>query len=348
MLTRVATVTALSAFALLAASAPAGAAGGWGYTDCSQQPNPGCELGAGKPGSGGQHGGPGGWQSSGSQSGGGHSHSGGNGGGSAGSSGGDTISGGDANMTNCAYRPSDYQPPSNAVPADFQLPSSAAAAAVPAVFHLAARTDLQQPAATTASSPGGGWYVYQCSGPGWHDALYRPPVWIPSGQQPTAAAQPSPADLAQQAHNQLHLPTPGIEANPRGEQLVTVPTWLWLDRNTFHPVTATASVPGVSVTAVASPTSVSWAMGDGDTVTCNGPGTPFGPGSDPRAASPDCGHTYRRSSAAQADQAFPVSVTVHWTVTWSGAGQGGAFPDMTTTANSQFRVAEAQALNTGG
>ena len=40
--------------------------------------------------------------------------------------------------------------------------------------------------------------------------------------------------------------------------------------------------------------------------------------------------------------------TVHWTVTWSGAGQGGTFPDLTTTSTAAFEVAESQALNTSG
>jgi hypothetical protein len=104
----------------------------------------------------------------------------------------------------------------------------------------------------------------------------------------------------------------------------------------------------VSVTATATPTSVVWSMGDGSTVTCTGAGSPFHPGTDPKASSPDCGHTYRTSSASQAGQAFPVSATVHWTVTWAGAGQGGVFPDLTTTGNAAFRVTESQALNNGG
>jgi hypothetical protein len=149
------------------------------------------------------------------------------------------------------------------------------------------------------------------------------------------------------AYNQLRLPTPAIAANPAGEQLVNLPTWLLLSSGWVR-VSATASVPGVSVTAVATPTSVSWSMGDGSTVTCTGAGTPFQPSKDPKASSPDCGHTYRTSSASQPSQAFPVVATVHWTVTWSGAGQGGTFPDMTTTGNAAFRVAESQALNNDG
>ncbi|WP_285491131.1 hypothetical protein [Amycolatopsis taiwanensis] len=172
-------------------------------------------------------------------------------------------------------------------------------------------------------------------------------MWIPDDQQPGATQLPSPAELAAMARKQLRLPTPTIAANPTGDQLVNLPTWLWLSSG-WGPVSATASVPGASVTAVARPTSVSWSMGDGDTVTCTGAGTPFRPGTDPTAPSPDCGHTYRTSSANQPGQAFPVTATVHWTVAWSGAGQGGTFPDMTTTSTATFRVAESQALNNGG
>ena len=46
--------------------------------------------------------------------------------------------------------------------------------------------------------------------------------------------------------------------------------------------------------------------------------------------------------------AHPVTATVHWAVTWSGAGRAGAFPDMTTTVATTFPVAESQAVNTGG
>jgi hypothetical protein len=41
-----------------------------------------------------------------------------------------------------------------------------------------------------------------------------------------------------------------------------------------------------------------------------------------------------------------VTATVHWSVTWAGAGQGGVFPDLTTTATVPVPVAESQALTT--
>lgn len=198
-----------------------------------------------------------------------------------------------------------------------------------------------------APGQGGAWYTYQCSGQGVRDALYRAPVWIPDGQAPGAAPLPSPEELAQQARSQLRLPVPRIVSNPAGTKLVNLPTWLWLDRGGWGARSATASVPGASVTAAATPASASWSMGDGTELTCTGPGTPFPADADPQAASPDCGHTYLRSSAGAPGQAFPTSATVHWTVTWSGMGAGGTFPDLTTSASAPFRVAEAQALGTG-
>jgi hypothetical protein len=160
-------------------------------------------------------------------------------------------------------------------------------------------------------------------------------------------AQPSPAELAQQARSQLRLPTPKVKANPAGDQLVNLSTWLWLDRGGWGPVSATAEVPGVSVTAVATPTSVTWSMGDGGSVTCTGPGSPFPAGGDPKGTSPDCGYTYHTSSAGRPGDAFPVTATVNWTVTWSGAGQGGTFPNLTTSESVAFRVAESQGIATG-
>ncbi|WP_413810548.1 hypothetical protein [Streptomyces sp. OE57] len=177
-------------------------------------------------------------------------------------------------------------------------------------------------------------------------------MWIPDGPQDDGGLPISPAALAEQARSQLRLPSPKIKASPADEQLVTLPTWLWLEPGAWRRMSATASVPGVSVAAVARPTSVDWTMGDGGSKVCHGPGTPYRPSqasrrsSYPRKSSPDCGYTYHSSSAGQPGDAYPVSATVHWSVTWSGAGQSGSFPGLTTTSTASFRVVESQAVNT--
>lgn len=316
----------------------------WGSVDCGQSPTPDCQLGAGKGGGAGTPGGiPGG-----TTPGPGSSRSGGGSGGNNGPSG-DVILGGNPNLANCSYTPSNYQPPTGATPTAWTRRLAPGGVTVqPAVLLLPAAAGGAVPVRPAASpTPGqsGTWYVWKCTTPGLANAFYRPPVWIPNPPQPGAAG-PSPAELAQMARQQLRLIAPRIAVNPAGEQLVNLPTWLWLSGG-WAPISATASVPGVSVTAVAAPTSVDWSMGDGSVVPCPGSGTPFVPGTDTRASSPDCGYTYRTSSASQPNQAFAVTATVHWRVSWSGAGQTGVFPDLTTSATAALRVAESQALNTG-
>lgn len=179
--------------------------------------------------------------------------------------------------------------------------------------------------------PSAAWYEGLCSTTG----LITTPVQVPTV---------TPAVVARLARSQLGLPDPDLAASPRGDQLVHLPTWLWLEGG-WDTVTTTATVPGVSVTATARPRLVTWSMGEGGTVGCTGPGTPFTPGANPRAASPDCGYTYHRSSAGHPNDGFMVSATVHWSVGWSGAGQSGTFPDLTTTGTTSFHVVESQALN---
>ncbi|MFI5808581.1 hypothetical protein [Streptomyces sp. NPDC051561] len=154
--------------------------------------------------------------------------------------------------------------------------------------------------------------------------------------------------MAQQAVQELVLPKPVIRMNPdeKFAQLVRVPTWMWLDRGAWKPVSETVAVPGVSVTAKATPRSATWVMGDGTTVVCKGAGTPYSAKFAADAKSPDCGHTYRRSSAGKRGEAYVVSVTVGWDVEWQGGGEQGVVPGMQTQAQMPLRVAEAQALVT--
>jgi hypothetical protein len=170
-------------------------------------------------------------------------------------------------------------------------------------------------------------------------------VWLPAGA-PGTAPIPAPAVLGQQATNQLTLTVGTIDASPAasGEQLVNLPTWVWLAD--WQPVTATAAVPGESVTATARPVSATWTFGDGSQVTCAGPGTPYTAGDSPSSPSPTCGHTYTESSADEPGGVFPVTVTVRWALTWAGGGETGTEPALQATATTAFRVAESQAVNT--
>jgi hypothetical protein len=158
----------------------------------------------------------------------------------------------------------------------------------------------------------------------------------------------APVVLAQTARRYLPLPAPGIRTSPAAaDQVVNVPTWLWVDPATWGPRSATASVPNETATVTATPVRVTWTMGDGRRVVCAGPGTPYSPG-DPARPSPDCGHVYRRSSAGQGGLAYPVAATTSWRISWVASGvvaASGTLAPLERTATTSLRVAEAQTVN---
>jgi len=167
--------------------------------------------------------------------------------------------------------------------------------------------------------------------------------WLPNSQPAVA-----PEVLAQEAYRQLPLPQPQIGVNPVAgrEQFVNLPTWLWVSPTTWGIRSATASVPGLSATATATPITVTWTMGDGGQVVCHGSGTPYSPRYSARSASPDCGYVYRHSSARATSGAYTLTAVTTWQVTWtSTSGATGSLPPITRSSQISVRVAEAQALN---
>lgn len=184
----------------------------------------------------------------------------------------------------------------------------------------------------------GDWYVRRCFDASGQE-VQNYSVWI---------ADVDPAVLAAEAKKELPLPRPAVATSPEagGDQLVGVPTWLWIEGG-WAPASATASLPGVSVTVTAVPESVTWDMGDGSKVVCRGPGTPYDDARKNDEQKTDCSHTYRRSSAGQPGDRYPVAATLSWRVSWSASGVpgGGSLGAVTRTTRFGLRVAEAQALN---
>lgn len=156
-----------------------------------------------------------------------------------------------------------------------------------------------------------------------------------------AAPPPTPAELGARASAQIPLDAPTVHLTPGPGKtgLVGLPTWLWVDATpaTWGPATATAAVPGLSVTATAIVDRITWTMGDGAVVTCTTPGTPYTPAQGARP-SPDCGHTYARPGI------HTVTATTHWTLTWIGGGQTGTLAATRTTVVPDIRTGEMQAL----
>ncbi|MHB1584551.1 MAG: hypothetical protein ACYCU7_09105 [Acidimicrobiales bacterium] len=187
----------------------------------------------------------------------------------------------------------------------------------------------------------GQWVFPACAGPGAIDPM--PAVWVTGAVPAAGGFQVAPVVVAEQAAKTLGLSSPVIEMAPSDghPQLVNVATWLWVSPATWHPLTATASAGSVTTTATATPTKVVWDMGNGSTVTCDGPGIPYDP-SRPDATT-DCSYTWAAAGT------YTVTATIYWSVTWAATGAAGggtlgvqAGPAAAVTVD----VVQSEAINT--
>ena len=202
--------------------------------------------------------------------------------------------------------------------------------------------DPQAQAVLGAGGPTPGqWIIPVCAGPGVIDPM--PPFWVTGAKPVATTVQVAPVLVAEQAAKTLGLTSAVIEmAPPDGHpQLVNVATWLWVNPSAWHPVAATATAGPVTTTAVATPTKVVWDMGDGHSVTCDGPGTAYDSSSPD--ASTNCSYTWPTAGT------FTVTATIYWSVTWAAAGAAGggslgvqAGPAVAVTVH----VVQSQAINT--
>jgi hypothetical protein len=144
----------------------------------------------------------------------------------------------------------------------------------------------------------------------------------------------------------LRGPVIGIAPRPGGSGLVGLPVWMWtsVTPSTWGPVEATASVPGVAVTARAQASRITWSMGDGAAVVCAGPGTPYERRYGTRS-SPTCGHLYVRASRDRPRGIYPVAATTTWIVSWSivGGDLGGTVVT-TRRSTTAVRINELQVV----
>lgn len=155
---------------------------------------------------------------------------------------------------------------------------------------------------------------------------------------------PNPEVGARMAMAQMNLRAPKIGIVPEDTAgkvgIVGMPTWMWVaDRgpSTWGPQTKSVELQGYKITATAKVGRTVWHMGDGKSVTCTSPGTPYAD-SYGKQKSPDCGHSYKRQGKKT------VTVVAYWTIEWSGVGQTGTI-DMQLQRSTTITVGEAQVLN---
>jgi hypothetical protein len=152
------------------------------------------------------------------------------------------------------------------------------------------------------------------------------------------------ATLARQAYRELPLlyPQPFTAPPATVSQLVGVRTWFWIDQTQWQPRTATAAVPGLSATVTATPTEVRWDTGDGTTITCKGPGTPYDPDRPDSQQHSDCSHVFEH------DGEHDVRATIVWRVRWTATdGSGGTLPDVERATQFPLQAEQRQAVING-
>jgi hypothetical protein len=156
------------------------------------------------------------------------------------------------------------------------------------------------------------------------------------------------ADVATLARDTVRaqLPTPQPDfAPPADSMFVNYDTWFAVTET--DPVTATATVPGLSVTATATPTSITLDTGthiDGDTTTieCDLWGSTNRPANG-------CVWTPAHPSVEQVtgtnDYRYHATVTLTWNVTWQATnGQTGNLGTTSTSTPVLIAVREIQTI----
>jgi hypothetical protein len=188
----------------------------------------------------------------------------------------------------------------------------------------------------------GQWYYLPCGNA--DGALVREAwrVWTPADSAVMAR------ELALQAADELVVPYPVPGLSPRigVDQIVGLPTWLWVEPGSWQELSATAAIPGLSATVVARPVRTRWDMGDGsDQIVCDGPGVVFDFSRDERLQHTDCSHVYQWGSADEPGGNYTITGYIDWALTWTATnGDGGTLADASRGTSLDVHAAEIEAV----
>ncbi|MFF7313030.1 hypothetical protein [Streptomyces sp. NPDC008137] len=182
----------------------------------------------------------------------------------------------------------------------------------------------------------------------------RDPFWVDNGKTPDVPQAIDPETLAGLAHQRTVVPPTKISLAPDGKSTVNAPTWIWLDKGAFKPVSVTASLPGTGLWATTTAKSVSLHIDpgteDAESLPASGEcginddgsiGEPYARGK--AELTPPCGVRYLRSTG---DGSYPLEATLTWEISWEGSGgTGGDLPNGTFATTTDVQVQEYQAVD---
>ena len=158
----------------------------------------------------------------------------------------------------------------------------------------------------------------------------------------------SPTDVARVAYQKVAslVPRPEVTFSPPiDKMIVNFETWLGITPS--PPISAKATIPGLSATVTAQASDIEWVTGsqvDGDTklVSCQ----PWG---STESAEDGCVWTPTYPSVSKvtgtADQRYHGTVTIIWQVSWVATnGASGALGELRTTTPVEMGVQEIQTI----
>lgn len=183
------------------------------------------------------------------------------------------------------------------------------------------------------------------------------PFWVDIRDEPPPEIENtiSPEILAQLAYQEIRIPevTPTLQPDS-DRQVVNLPTWVSLDDAAFQPVSVTASVDvlRISATTTATPGSLHIDPGTEDAFTfpesgecpLNDDGSVGRKRPAGAEESPPCGVQYLRSTEATGPYEFEGSVT--WNVSWTGTNNPdpAELPSGTFASEQDVTVREVQSV----
>ena len=219
---------------------------------------------------------------------------------------------------------------------------------------------VKPPAGTSSCTP---WALFDGStfgGPTANPATINPATGLPATiyfrtcgtiLQFVYVGPQDPIDLSRAAYQKVASLLPRPEATfspPIDKMVVNVETWLGITPSA--PITATASIPGLTATVTAAATNIEWATGSkvaGDTtlISC----LPWG---STESSQDGCAWTPAYPSVGQvtgtSDLRYHGTVTIIWQVTWQASnGANGTLGDLRTTTPVEMGVHEIQTIGGG-
>ena len=161
--------------------------------------------------------------------------------------------------------------------------------------------------------------------------------WAPADVDPVDLIP----DALANARTQLAAPTPAINPDATAGGIVNLGMWLAIDDP--GTTTARATLAGVWAQVTATVTGITIDLGNGDTIQCEGLGTPIPDSALESLDQGPCGYTYRQSSPD--DDPYQLTITTNFNIAYATSnGQSGTLAGIGRSITLDYDVDEIQTI----